>query len=120
VEPSKAEAGLLPEARFALAQPDAISPLVYWFFLEGFALYGASMHGLATSAFTAVMDEVASRRPPELSWRKRRRSGSRASSAARAEMAVLESEGRLDRRRHPRGTPRRSSSTDTGLSTPPG
>jgi hypothetical protein len=97
-EISKAEANLLPETRPAAAQPDAIWPLVYWFFLEGFALYGASVHGLATSALTAVAGEVGARRPPEeLSWRKRRKSISLVSSAARAEMAVLESEGAVGR-----------------------
>ena len=88
-----------------MAQPDAISPLVYWFFLEGFALYGAAVHGLATSAFTAITDEVVARRPPELSWRKRRKSISLVSSAARAEMAVLESEGAVDRRASGSGMP---------------
>jgi hypothetical protein len=98
-EISKAEASLPPETRPPMAQPDAISPLVYWFFLEGFALYGAAVHGLATSAFTAITDEVVARRPPELSWRKRRKSISLVSSAATAEMAVLESEGAIDRSR---------------------
>ena len=104
-EISKAEAGLPPETRPAAGQPDAIWPLVYWFFLEGFALYGASVHGLATSALTAIVDEVGARRPPELSWRKRRKSNSLVSSAARAEMAVLESEGAVDRRAFGSGGP---------------
>ncbi len=82
-EISKAESGLPPETRPTMA-------LVYWFFLEGFALYGASVHGLAT---------------PELSWRKRRKSNSPASSPARAERAVLESEGAVDRRAFGSGTP---------------
>ena len=96
-EISKAEANLLPETRPAMAQPDAIWPSVYWFFLEGFALYGASVHGLATRAVTAITSEVGARRPPESSWRERRKSISLASSAARAEMAVLESEDAVDR-----------------------
>jgi hypothetical protein len=105
-EISKAEAKLLPETRPAAAQPDAICPLVYWFFLEGFALYGASVHGLATSALTAIAGEVGARRPPEeLSWRKRRKSISLVSSAAGAEMAVLESEGAVGRMAFGSGTP---------------
>jgi hypothetical protein len=103
-EISKAEANLLPETRPAMAQPDAIRPLVYWFFLEGFALYGASVHWLATRALRAIIGEVGARRPPELSWRKRRKSISLVSSAARAEMAVLESEGAVDRRAFGSGT----------------
>jgi hypothetical protein len=104
-EISQAEAGLPPETRPAMAQPDAITPLVYWFFLEGFALYGASVHGVATSALTAITGEVAARQPPELSWRKRRKSISLVSSAARADMAVLESEGADDRRAFGSGMP---------------
>ena len=96
-EISKGEANLLPGARPAIAQPDAIWPSVYWFLLEGFAAYGASLHGFATSAVTAITNEVDALRPPELSWRKRRKSISLVSSAARAEMAVLESEDAVDR-----------------------
>jgi len=96
VEIYKAEANLLPEARPAMARPDVIRPSVYWFLLEGFALYGASLHGLATSAITAITSEAGALRPPGLS-RERRKSISRVSSAARAEMAVLESEDAVDR-----------------------
>ena len=94
-EISKGEANLLPGARPAIAQPDAIWPS--GFLLEGFAAYGASLHGFATSAVTAITNEVDALRPPELSWRKRRKSISLVSSAARAEMAVLESEDAVDR-----------------------
>jgi hypothetical protein len=96
-EISKAEANLLPETRPAMAQPDAIWPSVYWFFLEGFALYGASVHGLATRAVTTITSEVGARRPPESSWRERRKSISPVLSASRAEMAVVEIEGAADR-----------------------
>ena len=96
-EVSKAEANLVPEMRPAMTQPDAIWPSVYWFLLEGFALYGASVHCLATSAVTAITSEVGAQRPPVLSWRERRKSISLVSSATRAEMAVLESDDAVDR-----------------------
>ena len=89
-EISKAEENMLPETRPAMAQPDAIWPSVYRFLFEGFALYGASVHGFATSAVTAITSEVGAQRLPELSWRERRNSISLVSSAARAEMVVLE------------------------------
>ena len=97
-EISKAEAGLPPETRPTMA-------LAYRSFLEGFALYGASVHGPATSALSATTGEIGARRPPELSWRKRRKSNSLASSPARAERAVLESEGAVDRRAFGSGMP---------------
>jgi hypothetical protein len=40
----------ISEARPAMGQADAIWQSVLWFFLEGFALYGASLHCLATTA----------------------------------------------------------------------
>jgi len=104
-EISKVEANLLPETRPAMVQPDAIGPSVYWLFLEGFALYGASVHGLATSAVTAITSEVVARRPPESFWRERRKSISLVSSAARAEMAVLENEDAVDRMAFGSGMP---------------
>ena len=96
-EISKAEASLVPETRSVMAQPSAIWLSVYWFFLEGF-VHGASLHGLATSAVTAITSEAGARQRPEPSWRERRKSISLVSSAARAEMAVLESEDAIDRK----------------------
>ena len=95
-EISRAETNLHPETWPAMAQPDAIGLSVYWLFLEGFALYGASVHGLATSAVTAITSEVGALRPSERSWRERRKSVSLVSAASRAETAVLESEGAVD------------------------
>jgi uncharacterized protein YjiS (DUF1127 family) len=96
-ELSKAEANMLPEARPAMAQPDAIWPSVYRFLLEGFALYGASVHGFAMSAVTPITSEAGAQRPPELSWRERLKPISLVSSAARAEMVVLESKDAVGR-----------------------
>jgi uncharacterized protein YjiS (DUF1127 family) len=113
-EISKVEANLLPQTRPAMVQPDAIGPSVYWLFLEGFALYGASVHGLATSAVTAITSEVVARRPPESFWRERRKSISLVSSSACAEIAVLEREDAIDRRAF--GT--RMASTTDGFASP--
>src|SRR3978361_299690 len=50
-ESSKAaEVISLPVKRPATAQADATWPPPFWFFLEGFALYGASLYGFATIA----------------------------------------------------------------------
>ena len=75
-----------------MAQADATWPSVFWFFLEGFAVYGASLHGLATTAVTAITSEVGARRPQESPRRERRKSTSLVSSSARVEMTVLERE----------------------------
>ena len=95
-EPSETDAKSLPETRPAMVQPNAIWASVYWIFLDGFALYGASVHGLATGAVTTITSEVDALRPRVLS-RERRKSISLVSAATRAEMAVLESEGAVDR-----------------------
>ena len=94
---SEAEANMLPETSPAMEAPDAIWPSLHRFLLEGFALYGASVHRLAASAATANTSEVGARQPPEPSWRERPKSIALVSSAARAEMAVLESEDAVDR-----------------------
>jgi uncharacterized protein YjiS (DUF1127 family) len=94
-EISKEEANLLHETRPATAQRSAIWPSVYRFLFEGFALYGASVHGLAT-AVTTITSEVDALRPPGLP-RERRKSIPLVSAAARAEMAALEREDAVDR-----------------------
>ena len=88
----------ISEARPAMGQADAIWQSVLWFFLEGFALYGASFHGLATTAVTAITSEVGARRPQVLPRRERRKSISLVSSSACAEkITVLEREDAIDR-----------------------
>jgi len=113
-EPSEADANSLPATRPAMAQADPTWPSVLWFFLEGFALYGASLHGLATTAVTAITSEVGTQRPQELSWRERRKSISLVSSSARAEMTVLEREDAVDRGTFGSGIP----STRDGCGSP--
>jgi len=70
---------------------------MFWLFLEGFAVYGASLPGFATTAVTAISSEVGARRPLELSRRQRRQSASPVPSSARVEMTVLEREDAIDR-----------------------
>ena len=112
----------------AARQADATWLSVFWLFLEGFAVYGASLHGFATTAVTAISSEVGARRPLELSRRQRRKSISLVSSSARAEMTVLEREDAIDRTAFGKRIPSRrdgsqflrARSTDTDLSTPAG
>ena len=85
------------EANPAMAQADATRLSMFWLFLEGFAVYGASLPGFATTAVTAISSEVGARRPLELSRRQRRQSASPVPSSARVEMTVLEREDAIDR-----------------------
>jgi uncharacterized protein YjiS (DUF1127 family) len=71
---------------------DTIWRSVLWFFLEGFALYGASVHWVATTAVTAIASEVDARQRQKPARRERRRSILPVSPAARAEVTVLERE----------------------------
>jgi uncharacterized protein YjiS (DUF1127 family) len=84
------------EASPAVGQAEATWLSMLWLFLEGFAVYGASLPGLATTAVTVVGSEVA-RRPPEYTRRQRRQPISRIPSSARAEMTVLERGDAIDR-----------------------
>jgi hypothetical protein len=86
----------ISEAKPAMAEVDPTWLSVFWFFLEGFALYGASFHGLAPTAVTAIGNEVGARRHQELPWRERRNSISLGSSSTRAEIAVVEREDAID------------------------
>ena len=56
-EPS-APTAAISEAKPAMGPADTIWRSVLWFFLEGFALYGASVHWVATTAVTAIASEV--------------------------------------------------------------
>jgi uncharacterized protein YjiS (DUF1127 family) len=98
-----AEANLLPASnslpakRPAMAGADATRPSVFWFLLEGFALYGASLHCLATTAVTAIASEVGARQHQKPARSKRQKSTTLVSPAARAEITVLEREDAIDR-----------------------
>ena len=80
-----------------MGRADAVWQSVLWFFIEGFALYGASVHWVATTAVTTIANEVDvwQRQTPAQS--ERRRSVSLASLHARAEITMLEREGAADR-----------------------
>jgi uncharacterized protein YjiS (DUF1127 family) len=104
----------ISEARPATGQADAIWQSVLWFCLEGFAVYGASFHGLATNAVTTITSEVGAQRPQVLPRRERRKSISLVSSSACAEITVLEREDAIDRRAF--GT--RMPSTTDGFASP--
>ncbi len=103
-EPSEADANSLPATRPAMAQADPTLPSVLC----------ASLHGLATTAVTAITSEVGTQRPQELSWRERRKSISLVSSSAPAEMTVLEREDAVDRGTFGSGIP----STRDGCGSP--
>jgi len=84
------------EASPAVAQVEAPRPSIFWLFLEGFAAYGASLPGFATTAVTAIGSEVA-RRPLEFTRRQHRQPILRVLSSPRAEMTVLERGDAIDR-----------------------
>jgi uncharacterized protein YjiS (DUF1127 family) len=86
----------ISEAKPAMAEVESAWMSVFWFFFEGFALYGASLHGLAATAVTAIGNEVGTRRPQELPWRERRKSISLVSSSTRAEIALVVREDAID------------------------
>jgi uncharacterized protein YjiS (DUF1127 family) len=96
-ESSKAEVVSLPAKRPATAQADATWPPAFWFFLEGFALYGASFHGFATTAVTATTGEVGVRQHQKPARSERQKSITLVSSAAPAEITVLRREDVVDR-----------------------
>ena len=80
----------------AMAQAGASRQSLFWLFLEGFAVYGASFHGFATTA-VAIGSEVGARLPLEATQRQRRQSISLVPSSAHAEMTALEREDAVDR-----------------------
>lgn len=49
---------VISEERPATGPADTIWRPVLWFFLEGFALYGASLHWVATTAVTTIASEI--------------------------------------------------------------
>ena len=96
-EPSEAAAKSLPETGRAMGRTDTTWQSVLWFFLEGFALYGASVHWVATTAVTAIATEVDAQQRQNSGRSERQKSISLVSPAARAETAILEREGATDR-----------------------
>jgi uncharacterized protein YjiS (DUF1127 family) len=92
---SGADANSVPETVAAMTLAGATWPSVLWLFLEGFALYGASLYGITTAPVSATASEGVPQ-PRELSWRERRRSISLVSSSANAEMIARERERRVD------------------------
>jgi hypothetical protein len=81
-EPAETAAKSLPATKPAMAQADAIRQSVLWFFLEGFALYGASLHWLGTTAVTAIATEIDARQRQKPARSERRKSISLVSPAA--------------------------------------
>ena len=96
-EPSAPGAKSLPAKKPAMGQAGAIWQSVLGFFLEGFALYGASLHWVATTAVTAIASEVDARERQKLARSERQKSISLVSPAARAETTILEREDAIDR-----------------------
>jgi uncharacterized protein YjiS (DUF1127 family) len=93
---SEAEESPLPAGR-PMGQAGAIWRSVLWFFLEGFALYGASLHWVATTAVTAIASEVGARQRQKLAGRERQKFISLVSPSAGAGITVLEREDAIDR-----------------------
>jgi len=96
-ESSETAAKSLPATRPATGRADTIWQSVLWFFLEGFALYGASLHWVATTAVTAIASEVDARQRQKPARSERQKSISLVSSAARPEITVLGREDAIDR-----------------------
>jgi hypothetical protein len=111
---SGSEAKSLPATRPAMGRADAIWQSVLWFFLEGFALYGASVHWVATTAVTTIANEVDARQRQKLAQSERQKSVSLPSPAARAEITMLERDGAADRTAFETRTP----STRDGFASP--
>jgi uncharacterized protein YjiS (DUF1127 family) len=97
--PPNQEAGAnpLPAAMSAMTRATTTWPPVAWFFIEGFALYGASLHAIATDAVTASSSEASDPQPKERSRPEQRNSISLVSSRPGVGMRVLKREGGIDR-----------------------
>jgi hypothetical protein len=102
---------VISEAKSAMGPAGTIWRSVLWFFLEGFALYGASLHWVATAAVTAIASEVDAQQHQKAARRERQKSISLVSPAARAEVTVLEREDAIDGT----GSGTRMTSTRDGL-----
>jgi hypothetical protein len=104
-ELSKAEVISLPVKRPATAQVDANWPPPFWFFLEGFALYGASLYGFATPPVTVISGEAGERQHQRPSGSERQKSVALVSSAAPARITVLRREDAVGRTAFGAGPP---------------
>ena len=104
---------VISEARSATGPADTIWRSVLWFFLEGFALYGASVHWVATTAVTAIVSEVDARQRQKSARSQRHKYISLVPPAA-GHRTVLEREDAVDRTAS--GT--RMSSTRDGFAPP--
>jgi hypothetical protein len=113
-EPSETAAKSLPETRPAMGRADAIWQSVLWFFLEGFALYGASLHWVATTAVMAIASEVDTQQRQKPARSERQKSISFVSPSARPEITVFEREDAIDRTAFRAGMP----STRDGFASP--
>ena len=87
----------ISEAEPTVAQTVSTWQSVFWCFCEGFALYGASVHGLALTAVTATRPDPDARQSEESPARERRKSISLVSSSMRARLTVVEREDAVDR-----------------------
>jgi uncharacterized protein YjiS (DUF1127 family) len=82
---SEPVAKTLAASRPATGRVGAIWQSVLWFFLEGFALYGASLHWVATTAVTAIASEVDAQQRQKPARDERQKSVSLVSPAASVE-----------------------------------
>lgn len=102
----------ISEAEPTLSRTASTWQSVFWCFCEGFALYGASVHGLALTAVTAASPDPEPRRSEEIPARERRKSISLVSSSMRARLTVVEREDVIDRTAFERRQPSIRSSRD--------
>ena len=113
-EPSEAAAISLSETERTMGRADSAWQSVLWFFVEGFALYGASVHWVATTAVMAIATEVDAQQCQNSGRSERQKSISHVSPAARAETAIFEREGAADPTAFGTWTPR----TREGIASP--
>jgi hypothetical protein len=97
LELSDIEARSLPARRPTMGRADAVWQSVLRFFIEGFSLYGASVHWVATTAVTTIANEVDARQRQKSTSSERQESVSLASLHARAEITLVERAGAADR-----------------------
>ncbi|MGY4368682.1 uncharacterized protein YjiS (DUF1127 family) [Bradyrhizobium sp. LB1.3] len=96
-ESSETAVKSLPATRPAMGRAGTIRQSVLWFFLEGFALYGASLHWVATTAVAAIASEVDAWQRQKPARSERQKSISLVSPAANAGTTILEREDAIDR-----------------------
>ena len=87
---------VISEAGPAAGPAEAIWRSVFWFFLEGFALYGASVHWVASTAVATIASEVEAQERQRPARRERRNSISLVSAAAHTGATVPGREDAID------------------------